>query len=32
MADLSDQTKQTLAVMVLFHCNFLQVVGADNLV
>ena len=27
-----DQTKQTLAVMLLFQFNFLLVVGDDNLV
>ena len=27
-----DQTKQTLTVTLLFQCNFLLVVGADNLV
>ena len=27
-----DQTKQTLAVTLLFQCNFLLVVGADNLI
>ena len=27
-----DQTKQTLAVTLLFQCNFLLVVGADKLV
>ena len=28
----SDETKQTLAVTLLFQCNFLLVLGADNLV
>ena len=27
-----DQTKQTLAVTLLFQCNFLLLVGADNLI
>ena len=26
------QTKQTLAATLLFQCNFLLVVGADNLI